>query len=90
MKRFLSGVNPLNLLLVFVPVALPAEYLFHAGPVAVFALSCLAVIPLAGVMGHATEEVADREVKGVGGLLNATMVTASGRISGGARGLPTL
>ena len=77
MKRFLSGVNPLNLLLVFVPVALAAEYLFHAGPVAVFALSCLAVIPLAGVMGHATEEIADRVGEGVGGLLNATFGNAA-------------
>jgi Ca2+:H+ antiporter len=76
-KRFLANLNPLNLLLVFVPVALAAEHLFHAGSVAVFALSCLAVIPLAGVMGHATEEIADRVGEGVGGLLNATFGNAA-------------
>ncbi|MDB4952340.1 MAG: cax [Gemmatimonadetes bacterium] len=76
-KRILSQVGPLNLLLVFVPVALAAEHLFHGGPVLVFALSCLAVIPLAGVMGHATEEIADRVGEGVGGLLNATFGNAA-------------
>jgi Ca2+:H+ antiporter len=76
-KRSLAKVNPLNLLLVFVPAALAAGHLLHAGPVAVFALSCLAVIPLAGVMGHATEEIADRVGEGVGGLLNATFGNAA-------------
>ena len=77
LKRIFSGANALNLLLVFVPVALAAEYLWHAGPVAVFVFSCLAVIPLAGVMGHATEEIADRVGEGVGGLLNATFGNAA-------------
>jgi Ca2+:H+ antiporter len=72
-----SGANALNLLLVFVPVALAAEYLLHWGPVAIFIVSCLAVIPLAGVMGHATEEIADRVGEGVGGLLNATFGNAA-------------
>jgi Ca2+:H+ antiporter len=76
-KRLFSGANALNLLLVFVPVALLAEYAFHAGAVPVFILSALAVIPLAGVMGHATEEIADRVGEGVGGLLNATFGNAA-------------
>ncbi|HET6763301.1 MAG TPA: cation transporter, partial [Longimicrobiaceae bacterium] len=77
LKRMFSGANALNLLLVFVPVALAAEYLLHWGPVAIFIVSCLAVIPLAGVMGHATEEIADRVGEGVGGLLNATFGNAA-------------
>ena len=38
---------------------------------------CLAVIPLAGMMGHATEELAERMGEGVGGLLNATFGNAA-------------
>jgi Ca2+:H+ antiporter len=35
------------------------------------------VIPLAGLMGHATEELAERVGEGVGGLLNATFGNAA-------------
>jgi Ca2+:H+ antiporter len=75
-KRLLGG-NWLNALLVFVPVAFMAEYALHARPVVVFILSCLAVIPLAGLMGHATEQLAEQMGEGVGGLLNATFGNAA-------------
>lgn len=75
-KRLLGG-NWLNALLVFVPVAFLAEYVLHASPVIVFVVSCLAVIPLAGLMGHATEALAEQMGEGLGGLLNATFGNAA-------------
>jgi Ca2+:H+ antiporter len=75
LKRLLGG-NLLNLLLVFVPVAIVLE-LQHASATLIFIVSCLAVIPLAGLMGHATEELAERMGEGVGGLLNATFGNAA-------------
>ena len=76
LKRLLGG-NLLNLLLVFVPVAMVLEWGVHASPTLIFIVSCLAVIPLAGLMGHATEELAERMGEGVGGLLNATFGNAA-------------
>ena len=76
LKRLLAG-NWLNLLLVFVPVAFVLEYVVHASPTIIFIISCLAVIPLAGMMGHATEQLAERMGEGVGGLLNATFGNAA-------------
>jgi Ca2+:H+ antiporter len=73
----LSGGNILNLLLVFVPVAFVMEFVLHSAPLAIFVISCLAIIPLAGLMGHATEELAERMGEGVGGLLNATFGNAA-------------
>ena len=75
-KRLLGG-NWLNALLVFVPLAFVAEYAVHASPTVVFIVSCLAVIPLAGLMGHATEALAEQMGEGVGGLLNATFGNAA-------------
>lgn len=66
-----------NLLLVFVPVALAADYLLHAGPIYVFACSALAIIPLAGLMGKATEHLSEKLGQGVGGFLNATFGNAA-------------
>ena len=68
----------LNWLLVFVPVAfalrfVPALY----NPTALFICSCLAIIPLAGWMGRATEHLAEHLGQGVGGLLNATFGNAA-------------
>jgi Ca2+:H+ antiporter len=66
----------LLLMLVFVPLAILAE-LLHWGPLAVFALASLAIIPLAGLMGEATEHLAARLGAGIGGLLNATFGNAA-------------
>jgi Ca2+:H+ antiporter len=65
-------VSPsLNWLLVFVPVSLAAEFVLRQ-PVLVFITACLAIVPLAGLIGAATEQLADRAGPTVGGLLNAT------------------
>jgi Ca2+:H+ antiporter len=66
----------LRLLLVFVPLAALAEWA-HWGGTAVFVCAALAIIPLAGVMGEATERLAERLGAGVGGLLNATFGNAA-------------
>lgn len=72
----LTPENILNLLLVFVPIAIALE-LMHANATLIFAASCLAIIPLAGLMGKATEHIAERVGEGIGGLLNATFGNAA-------------
>ncbi len=57
---------------IFVPIAVGAE-LMHAPPLAIFALSALAIIPLAGVLGAATEELAGHTGPTLGGLLTSTL-----------------
>jgi Ca2+:H+ antiporter len=63
-------------LLVFIPLAALAERL-HWGAVPVFVFAALAIIPLAGLMGSATESLAHRFGAGIGGLLNATFGNAA-------------
>jgi Ca2+:H+ antiporter len=69
-------VGWLKLLLVFVPATVTAE-LLEAPGLLLFALSALAIIPLAGQIGAATEVVAERVGPGIGGLLNATFGNAA-------------
>ncbi len=66
----------LLVLLAFVPLAAIAAWL-DWGAVSVFAFSGLAIIPLAGLMGSATEQLSSRLGAGVGGLLNATFGNAA-------------
>lgn len=70
------GVQPLDLLLVALPVVLAAKY-WKAPDRWVFAAAALAIIPLAGLMGRATESLAATLGTGVGGLLNATFGNAA-------------
>jgi Ca2+:H+ antiporter len=67
----------LNWLLVFVPAAVLLEFVAPAEHAWIFAASGLAILPLAGWMGRATEEVATYAGEGVGGLLNATFGNAA-------------
>src|ERR1051325_8203146 len=66
----------LNLLLIFVPVAIALEFLAPSSHTLIFIASCLAIVPLAGWLGRATEELAKQTGEGVGGLLNATFGNA--------------
>lgn len=66
----------LNLLLVFVPIAILGE-LLHWPSTWVFVASALAVIPAAGMLGQATEELAAHTGPRLGGLLNATLGNAA-------------
>lgn len=68
--------NPVNLLLLFIPFALMAE-LAHWDPVIIFATAALAVVPLSGLMGDATEELAGRTGPQIGALINATLGNAA-------------
>ena len=77
MARLFSKDNWLLLLLVFVPVALLMEYVFHTSALWIFLASSAAIIPLAALMGRATEQLAERLGEGVGGLLNATFGNAA-------------
>ncbi len=64
-------------LLVFLPVVLALEFSHSQAHVAIFVCSCLAIVPLAGWLGKATEHLAERTSEGVGGLLNATFGNAA-------------
>ena len=64
-------------LLLFIPVAAGLEYLAPERHLLVFAASSLAILPLAGWLGRATEQLAERLGEGVGGLLNATFGNAA-------------
>src|SRR6202162_5889298 len=61
----------LDWLLVFVPLSLVADLLGQA--VIVFITSGLAIVPLAGIIGRSTDQVARRVGSRLGGLLNATL-----------------
>jgi Ca2+:H+ antiporter len=63
-------------LLVFVPIAIVGKYL-HWSPILVFTSAALGVVPLAGWMGKATEELAVHTGPRLGGLLNATLGNAA-------------
>lgn len=76
LKNLFAPENLLNLLLIFVPVAAFLEFT-HANPIAIFITSALAIVPLAGWMGRATEHLAEKFGQGVGGLLNATFGNAA-------------
>ncbi len=67
----------LNWLLVFVPVAVILNFGGPGRETWTFIAACIAVIPLAGWMGKATEHLAERTGDGVGGLLNATFGNAA-------------
>ncbi|KAG1055601.1 hypothetical protein G6F62_007231 [Rhizopus arrhizus] len=65
--------SKVNYLLLFVPIALAFS---HASDSVVFSLNFMAIIPLAKLLGFATEEIALRSGSVVGSLLNATFGNA--------------
>src|SRR5215831_18668996 len=65
--------NPLLWLLAFVPVVLAAQKLNPEAHTLLFVLSVLAIVPLAGLLSHATASVATKTGDAVGGLLNPTL-----------------
>src|SRR4051812_15124618 len=67
------GDNPLLVLLIFVPVVLVGERWKPHAHTPLFVFSVLAIVPLAALLSHATESVAERTGDAVGGLLNATL-----------------
>ncbi|KAJ4346055.1 hypothetical protein N0V95_005730 [Ascochyta clinopodiicola] len=73
--RFVIFGAWINVLLVFVPVGFAVFYA-GLGPVPVFIINFIAIIPLAAMLSNATEELAIRVGETMGGLLNATFGNA--------------
>jgi Ca2+:H+ antiporter len=61
----------INVLLLLVPVGFAVNYARLDG-VAIFVINFIAIIPLAGMLSYATEELAMRVGETLGGLVNAT------------------
>lgn len=74
-KQFLIE-HALDGFLIFIPVAAVLHYT-HAPEIWTFIASGVAIIPLAGWMGKATEGLSHRLGAGIGGLLNATFGNAA-------------
>ncbi|KAM3449318.1 hypothetical protein MY3296_007014 [Beauveria thailandica] len=66
----------MNLLLIFVPVGIIVANINGINGGIVFAMNCIAVIPLAGLLSHATESVASKMGDALGALLNITFGNA--------------
>lgn len=66
----------LNICLLAIPISLILRYT-NTSPLLLFLLACLSIIPLAGYMGKATEEIAGYLGPNIGGLLNATFGNAA-------------
>ena len=75
-RPLLAPQHALRLLLVFVAIA-PLAAALGWGGIAVFACSALAIVPLAELLGGATERLASKLGAGAGGLLNATFGNAA-------------
>src|SRR5882762_9606539 len=65
--------TPLLWMLIFVPAVLVAETIAPASHTLLFVLAVLAIVPLAALLSHATESVAQKTGDAIGGLLNATL-----------------
>ncbi len=74
--KFLKSVKPVYYLVLAMPAVLIGE-LMHADPILLFALACAGLIPLAGLIGEATEALAHVTGPRIGGLLNATLGNAA-------------
>ncbi len=68
--------SPMTLLLVIAFPAAVASHFFFPGT-GTFVLACLALVPLARLMGEATEVIAHRLGSGLGGLMNASFGNAA-------------
>lgn len=71
-------LNALDWFLVAVPIVFAIRYVpAWKNDTALFIISGIAIIPLAGWMGRATEQLASRAGPGMGGLLNASFGNAA-------------
>jgi Ca2+:H+ antiporter len=80
-KRFVQHLKNaifhswINVLLIFVPVGIVVKAI-GLNATAVFAINAIAIIPLAGLLSHATESVASRLGDTLGALLNVSFGNA--------------
>ena len=75
LQAFSPTENKLNWLLIAVPITVYFSMIAHDTGMS-FIFSMIAIMPLALLMGHATEEIALRTSESLGGLLNATFGNA--------------
>ena len=82
-KRTGWSLTPLDSLLVAVPIAIALRYVpAWRNETLLFIVAAIAIVPLAGWMGRATEQLAARVGSGIGGFLNATFGNAAELIIG--------
>lgn len=81
MNRFVTHTKEailhswVNVLLIFVPVGIAAKFA-GLNPEIIFAMNAIAIVPLAGLLTHATETVASRLGDTLGALLNVSFGNA--------------
>jgi Ca2+:H+ antiporter len=75
--RSVLAEAPLAWLLFTVPITAWVHHARPDAPLLSFVLACIAIIPLAGLLGLATEKLAARVGEAVGGFLNATLGNAA-------------
>ena len=75
LQSFSPFENKLNWLLIAVPITIYFSWISKDTGMS-FIFSMIAIMPLALLMGHATEEIALRTSESLGGLLNATFGNA--------------
>ena len=66
----------LKYMLIFIPITFIAKFMNASGAI-IFILSCLSIIPLAGLMGRGTEEITFYTGPKIGGFLNGTFGNAT-------------
>lgn len=67
----------INWLLPLTPLLIGIHFVGGVDETVIFVLACLAILPLAGWLGHATEHLAAKTNDSIGGLLNATFGNAA-------------
>ncbi len=77
LARSVLAEAPLAWLLFAVPLAAWMHHARPESPLLVFVLACVAIVPLAGLLGVSTEKLAARVGEGIGGFLNATLGNAA-------------
>jgi Ca2+:H+ antiporter len=68
--------SPINWLFAFVPITVAIEHVHGVPAPVVFFSAGIAIIPIAALIVHATEQLATRTGDAIGGLLNATFGNA--------------
>jgi Ca2+:H+ antiporter len=68
--------SPINWLLLFIPVTVILEHLGKVPAAVIFFSAGVAIVPIAALIVHATEQLSVRTGDAVGGLLNATFGNA--------------
>ncbi len=78
MREFLKTLRqqPIQILLIFFPLAILADWI-NWNEIWIFIFSAIGVIPLAGLIGNATENLAAHTGPKIGGLINATLGNAA-------------